>query len=84
MFQSRFACPELPSPTSSPAAVNEAGLGLERSGQRGLVILEGDVVSQEVGTREKLNLGAETGIGKSEGGQWSEPEKMGNRGRDLK
>lgn len=50
MLQGGSACPELPSPASSPAAVDEAGLGLEQSGQRGLVILEGDVVSQEVGT----------------------------------
>jgi hypothetical protein len=35
--------------TSSPAAVDTAGLGLEGDGQRGLVIVEGDVITQAVG-----------------------------------
>lgn len=48
-----------PPPPSSPAAVDPAGLGLEGAGQRGLVILEANVVAQEVGAGEKLDLKAE-------------------------
>ena len=51
--------PRLPIPTSSPAAVDSARLGLEGGGQRALVIFKRDVVAQEVGAGEKLNLAAE-------------------------
>ena len=55
-------------PTSSPAAVDSARLGLEGGGQRALVIFKRDVVAQEVGAGEKLNLAAETGRDQSGGG----------------
>ena len=60
--------PRLPFPTSSPAAVDSARLGLEGGGQSALVIFKRDVVTQEVGAGEKLNLAAETGRDESEGG----------------
>lgn len=61
---------------SSPAPVDSAGLGLEGGGQGGLVILEGDVVAQEVGAGEKLNLQAETRR-EENGGRCSGTERMG-------
>lgn len=50
--------------------MDAAGLGLEGGGQRGLVILEGDLVAQKVRAGEKLNLGAETERDENEGGSW--------------
>ena len=54
--------------------MDTAGLGLEGDGQGGLVILEGDVVAQEVGAREKLNLQVQKGRAES-GGRWNGMEE---------